>query len=382
LLLSKKINRETKIEQQIEQPNKVGASNFGQQVEQENKFAGYHPCCTVRGGNKVAKLMSGQPCDITPNDVVADYLVVAAGQEERFDDLTRLAAYCCGTRIAAISLADKDRFFIKSLVGAELPETAYEDLFCAHAVKEPDLLVVPDASSDTRFANHPFVTSTPYVRFYAGAPLIAPSGHVVGTLCVADQVVRDLNDSQKQVLKILARQVIAQLELRSQSIHDPLTGLLNRRFLFEMLERELSRMARKLQPLGLIMLDLDHFKRVNDKFGHEAGDVVLKTIAQILRRNTRREDFACRFGGEEFILVLPETPLAITHERAEEVLQAIREIDLKYNGQSLEKITASAGTACYLQHETSPLELLRRADEALYGAKAAGRDQMMIGQPE
>lgn len=330
----------------------------------------------------MAKLTFGQPRDITPYDVVADYLVVAAGQEERFDDLTRLAANFCGTRIAAISLADKDKFFVKSLVGTELPETAYEDLFCAHAVKEPDLLVVPDALSDTRFANHPFVNSTPCVRFYAGAPLIAPSGHVVGTLCVADQVVRDLNDSQKQVLKILARQVIAQLELRSQSIHDHLTGLLNRRFLFEMLERELSRMARKQQPLGLIMLDLDHFKRVNDKFGHEAGDVVLKTIAQILRRNTRREDFACRFGGEEFILVLPETPLAITLERAEEVLQAIREIDLKYNGQSLEKITASAGTACYLQHETSPLELLRRADEALYGAKAAGRDQMMIGQPE
>ena len=330
----------------------------------------------------VADLMSGQPRDKMRYDVVDDYLVVAVGQEERFDDLTRLAADFCGTRIAAISLTDEDRFFVKSLAGTKLPETACENSFWAHAVKEPDLFIVPDASSDTRFATNPFVSSTPYIRFFAGAPLIAPSGHVVGTLCVADQEVRVLNDSQKQVLKILARQVIAQLELRSQSVHDPLTGLLNRRFLFEMLERELSRMARKQQPLGLIMLDLDHFKRVNDRFGHEAGDLVLKTIAQILRRNTRREDFACRFGGEEFILVLPETPLATTLERAEEVLQAIREIDLKYNGQSLERITASAGTACYLQDETSPLELIRRADEALYGAKAAGRDQMMIGQPK
>ena len=326
-----------------------------------------------------ANLISGQPRDQALHDVVDDYLAVADGQEERFDDLTRLAANFCETRIAAISLTDEDRIFVKSLVGAELPETASENSFWAHAVKEPDLFIVPDASSDIRFATHPFVSSTPHVRFFAGAPLVAPSGHVVGALCVADQVARDLTDSQKQVLKILARQVIAQLELRSQSVHDPLTGLLNRRYLLEMLERELSRMARKQQPLGLIMLDVDHFKGINDRFGHEAGDLVLKTIAQILHRNSRREDVACRFGGEEFILVLPETPLSTTLERAQEVLQAIRETDLKYNGQSLGRITASAGTACYLQHETSPLDLLRRADQALYGAKAAGRDQMMIG---
>jgi hypothetical protein len=149
--------------------------------------------------------------------VLWQYEVLDTVPEEVFDDLTELAAKICEAPIALISLVDENRQWFKAKVGITVSETSRDFSFCAHAITQGDLFIVPDATRDQRFANNPLVTSEPKIRFYAGAPLITPDGHALGTLCVIDKVPRELRPEQKQALVILARHVVSQLELRRRS---------------------------------------------------------------------------------------------------------------------------------------------------------------------
>ena len=168
--------------------------------------------------------------------------------------------------------------------------------------------------------------------------------------------------------------------LRNQSIRDPLTGLFNRRYMDETLERELQRAARTQVPLGVIMMDIDHFKKYNDMYGHDAGDAVLREVGALLQNHIRGSDIACRYGGEEFILILPETPLEVIEERAETLHSKVKQISVHHQGQLLGSISLSLGVAHFPEHETTTDGLLRVADQALYQAKQRGRDQVVIAK--
>lgn len=165
--------------------------------------------------------------------------------------------------------------------------------------------------------------------------------------------------------------------IQEQSIRDSLTGLFNRRFFEEFLIRELARAGRKTHQISVVVLDLDHFKRINDTFGHSAGDMVLRRVGPVLQANVRESDIACRIGGEEFLLLLSESTLPIAVQRAERIRKALRDMSLIYEDKSLGPITASFGAAAYPDHGNTVEALFRAADEALYHAKRAGRDRVI-----
>jgi diguanylate cyclase (GGDEF)-like protein len=166
--------------------------------------------------------------------------------------------------------------------------------------------------------------------------------------------------------------------LRSQAIRDPLTGLYNRRYMEESLEREIHRATRRHSALGVVMLDLDRFKSFNDAFGHAAGDTLLREVGAFLRGRLRAEDIACRYGGEEFTLILPDADLEHTRSRADELRREARNLTVVHHGQTLAAITLSMGIAAYPEHGASADELLDAADAALYEAKSGGRNRVSV----
>ena len=338
--------------------------------------------------------------------------------EAAYDDIARLAAQVCQTPMAGISLVDAQRQWFKCCVGASLTQTPRDISFCTHALEQGDVLEVPDTWQEERFRDNPLVTGAPYLRFYAGAPLCTAEGLALGTLCVMDTSPRQLSPAQRQALYALGQQVVQQMELRrhlaqarqhiadrcqreqemttqlqqaqehntrmqaqqrqlSQSngalleraSTDSLTGLKNHGCFQETLQAALSFAQRQSVALSVILLDVDRFKTYNDTFGHPAGDAVLRQIASLLQQQTRAEDLVARYGGEEFGLVLLGTNAAGAIELAQRMRAALEDY-----AWPLGALTASFGAAtCHLAILT-PAELVGAADEALYAAKAAGRN--------
>jgi len=166
--------------------------------------------------------------------------------------------------------------------------------------------------------------------------------------------------------------------LKQQATRDPLTGLFNRRYMEETLVRELHRAERHGIPLGIIMVDIDHFRRFNNNFGHEAGDLVLKELGKFLQNNIRKEDVACRYGGEEFTLILPGAALDITQKRAEALRRTAQHMQLYFNDQLLDSISLSFGVAIFPDHGVTGEAVLQAADVALYSAKHTGRNRVAV----
>jgi diguanylate cyclase (GGDEF)-like protein len=208
----------------------------------------------------------------------------------------------------------------------------------------------------------------------AGEPAVPSAEWLAGR----EQLARTLADS----LALALANLRLREHLHDQSIRDPLTGLYNRRYLQETLGRELHRAARERQPVGLVVFDIDHFKSFNDSLGHEAGDHVLREFGHLLLAYTRGQDVACRLGGEEFVLLLPGAPLAVTLARAELIRQAVAAHETLYRGLPIPRLTVSAGVAAYPEHQVSGDPLLRAADQALYEAKAAGRNCVRVAGPD
>ena len=190
------------------------------------------------------------------------------------------------------------------------------------------------------------------------------------------QRVRQLCITLGEALKLALSNIRLREALREQAMRDPLTGLFNRRYLDETLPRELHAALREEQPLALAILDIDHFKRYNDTWGHEAGDQVLIAVARILREHLRISDIACRYGGEELVAVMPGAELEEARERRARIANLVRDADVHIQDRPLPAVTFSAGIALAPQHGDSADALLRAADQALYAAKQAGRDRL------
>jgi diguanylate cyclase (GGDEF)-like protein/PAS domain S-box-containing protein len=260
-----------------------------------------------------------------------------------------------------------------------LPMNVFEPSACwALRTGHPHLVISGDNTA--RCAHAAGVQHT-----YLCIPILA-QGESLGTLHFqATDDAPTLADSELSFKTTFAGQVglsVANIRLRealrSQSIKDPLTGLYNRRYLTEMLERETRRCVRSEQPLGILMLDLDHFKKFNDTYGHDAGDTVLREAAAFLSKSIRAEDIVCRFGGEEFVVILPTADLDAAYARAERIRSKLHELTVLHQGQL---ITVSVGVASLPLHGTSPNALLAAADAALYRAKREGRDRVVKADP-
>ncbi|MGB8583519.1 MAG: diguanylate cyclase [Candidatus Sulfotelmatobacter sp.] len=221
-------------------------------------------------------------------------------------------------------------------------------------------------------------------------------GNTIGVLHLEFEEIRrddsgmgDFRESQQQLAISVASHIalsLASLQLREalreQSIRDPLTRLFNRRFLEESLERELQLASRKKQAVAVLFLDLDHFKRFNDTFGHDAGDMVLQSLADLLRTFFRATDICCRYGGEEFAIILPESAAQDAAVRADALRAEVKGLRLQYKKQPIGVLSLSAGVAAFPEHGSTPEDLLKIADRCLYESKARGRDIVTVASPQ
>jgi diguanylate cyclase (GGDEF)-like protein len=340
-----------------------------------------------------------------------DLCVLDTPPEPAFDALTALAAQLFDVPVALVSLIDESRQWFKSAHGLHLRETRRDVALCTHTIIAPQgRMVVEDTLNDARFADNPLVVGTPGIRFYAGVALLNPDGLPLGTFCLIDFKPRSLDARQLSQLRALAAQAEAQLHLRMrvQQLHaltremrqqhellerqrqalqarceelatevhvDVLTGSGNRRAGEARLSEEFALASRLQLPLSVCLIDVDHFKDVNDSYGHPHGDEVLRRVARLIGEALRASDYVARFGGEEFLVVLPgaEPPTA----RA--VAERIRTHVADAHWERPPVLTISAGVASRSSTTTSPEHLLQQADKALYRAKAGGRNRVESG---
>lgn len=289
--------------------------------------------------------------------------------EERYDRLTRVARRTFGVQICLVSLVDSDRQWFKSKQGLEACETSREISFCGHAILEDEVLVVGDASEDTRFADNPLVTGAPYIRFYAGCPLKDPSGYRIGTLCIIDPEPRQMSDDEIETLRDLAAMVENEVRVSSQITIDELTQVANRRGFHTIANHLLSLCRRTGTSAELAFFDLDGFKAVNDTHGHAAGDELLRHFARLLIKCFRTADAVGRLGGDEFVVLLSNS-----RGGAQAALRRLQDMAAQTECEIRQKLAWSVGTIEFDPERHSSVEsLLAEADSSMYDDKARNR---------
>jgi diguanylate cyclase (GGDEF)-like protein len=310
--------------------------------------------------------------------------------EPDFDFLAALAAQLCDSPFAFVTLVDRERVWVKAAVGFEAGPSARDDSLCAWSILEEGGLASPDLAADPRFAALPTVRGAPRFRMYHGANLVTGDGLRLGTVCVLDTRPRTLDPRQRRQLAGLARQAMAlvgqrllhhqlgmaRATLDTMAAVDELTGLANRRQLMDRLALEVERARRFGVPLSVVLLDLDHFKLVNELHGHAVGDQVLLNLGSQLKNHLRQIDLAGRLAGEQLCLVLPGTPPAGGLEVANTLREKIAATVHRCESQVL-SVTASFGVAGFDPGKPGTVEsLLKAADAALMRAKADGRNRV------
>ena len=344
--------------------------------------------------------------------------------EQHYDDIAILAAYICQTPTALVSLIDSDRQWFKASVGLNVKETPRSMAFCTHTIQREDVMVIEDTLLHSKFKDNPLVTGEPFIRFYAGAPLITPDGHALGSLCVLDQEPHRLTDKQVHALRVLSQQVVAQIELKYQrdqlilssqqleekvrertagltaslhrlltaqstllkrearsrygALHDPLTSLPNRSYFLERLEQAVQLSHR--QPshrYAVLFIDIDGFKSINDTLGHDVGDELLVYVAKQIQQLLRKSDLVARLSGDEFAVLLDnlfhqEQAITVTKR-----LQQRLKVPTTILGQTI-SVGASIGITFSAHGYRTPEAALKDADIAMYEAKKSAKQRIQV----
>jgi diguanylate cyclase (GGDEF)-like protein len=340
---------------------------------------------------------------------LAQYRILDTLPERAYDDIAQIAKALAGTEFSAVTLIHRERQWLKARVGFEASETPRSTAICDTAIRSPDrVLVVPDARADARFDDYATVAGPPYIRFYAGAPMVNWEGIALGTVCVFDSAAGSFGEEQVEALQALARQVVHLLEMRArnrdlrralftqreqqqqlaqaqrelvsanvqllrEARQDALSGLMNRRALDELERRVDGGEFDAQSQYALLVLDVDHFKQINDSRGHAVGDEVIRALGAVIRAGVREEDLPFRLGGEEFGVFMPAADV----EAAQAAARRIRSQCAQGAGLPF-AVMLSGGIATARFREEPLAEALERADRALYRAKRAGRDRVIV----
>jgi diguanylate cyclase (GGDEF)-like protein len=321
---------------------------------------------------------------------LGELLLSCQTAEEAYDIVAKVMLQLFTEQSGALCVINSSRNLVEAVAvwGSNLSsDRAFPPEDC-WALRRGRIHSIGDGSTSPRCAHMQSAVS----GYSVCIPMVA-QGETVGVLHLEDPAllpgeepaaagplaerVRLANTIAEQVSLSLANLRLREA-LRNQSIRDPLTGLFNRRYLDDSLQRELRRATRKGRPLAILMLDLDHFKRFNDTFGHEAGDTLLRHLGSFLQSYIRADDLAFRYGGEEFVVILPEATLDSARQRAEQLVRDFRRLDVQYHGTTLGPLTVSVGLAAFPDHGNTAEAVLRAADQALYRAKAEGRDRVVV----
>ncbi|MBB4278907.1 sensor domain-containing diguanylate cyclase [Rhizobium mongolense] len=295
-------------------------------------------------------------------------------RDEGFDRVVRLIKEIFAIDIGIVSVIDAHRQWYKACSGLSSDEVPREDTFCRYVVDCEEPIVVEDATKDLRFSKHPAVTGETHIRFYAGVPLKTNDGHAIGTVCAIDRMPRSFGSRDLAILTELAGAAMDRIELLQSAATDSLTEALTRRAFKQEAEQFISLALRHQHSLSCVVFDIDHFKRVNDTYGHAVGDEVLKTVASTCRAALRAGDLFGRLGGEEFAIILPHIDREGALAVAEKLRTAISSKEIRGDYGTL-SATASLGVSALSIASKDIETLLAQADAAMYQAKQKGRNR-------
>jgi diguanylate cyclase (GGDEF)-like protein/PAS domain S-box-containing protein len=339
--------------------------------------------------------MAHRTKEITSLSELADLLHSCHNVSEAYDVVTRFMPMLLPTLSGALYISDDSGTSLETVGvwGTEPPqETVFMPADCV-AVRR-GLAYLSKADESVLFCRH---LPDPKPALSLCMPLAA-QGETFGLLhiqadsdcdcgtedqaSIGESLRPDFSETIAKQVSMALASLRSREQLQNQSIRDPLTGLFNRRYMEESFERELHRAARKRSlAVSFMMIDIDHFKRINDTFGHDAGDMVLREFSYLLTKKSRKEDIACRFGGEEFVLCLPGASRETAEKRASDLRESVKRLSLRYEGDDVGPITISIGISIYPELGETPAELMKKADQALYQAKENGRDRIVFAGP-
>lgn len=292
--------------------------------------------------------------------------------EERFDRITRLAKRLFGTKMALMTLVDRDRQWFKSRFGLSVSETPREISFCGHVIHEDDTMVINDTLKDKRFHDNPLVTGEPFIRFYAGHPLVHPNGQKLGSLCIIDDEPRDFSAEDIAILKDLAALASRELTATETETIDELTGVSNRRGFKTLSQNSLNFCQRNKLDAALCFIDLNDFKLINDNHGHAEGDKALVMFAKTMIDTFRNTDVFARIGGDEFVILMTDTEV----DEAETIMQRFQNSITSHNDANPKdyRVKFSWGLVSVPHDGTHDInELLDKADALMYQDKRDSR---------